>query len=45
MFGDKVADKIDPIWGFDEQGEIRGAWRRSGPEGFWVAAGGFWISK
>lgn len=45
VFGDVVADAIDPIWGFDEQGEIRGVWRRSGQEGFWVAAGSLWISR
>lgn len=45
VFGDVVEDKIDPIWGFDNQGDIRGAWRRSGQEGFWIAAGSFWISR
>ncbi|KAH7346873.1 hypothetical protein BKA65DRAFT_585965 [Rhexocercosporidium sp. MPI-PUGE-AT-0058] len=45
IFGDQVADSIDPIWGFDEQGEIRGVWRRSGQEGFWVAAGSYWLSR
>ncbi|KAE8452527.1 hypothetical protein EG329_000430 [Mollisiaceae sp. DMI_Dod_QoI] len=36
VFGDSVADKIQPIWGFDEMGEIRGVWRRSGHEAFWI---------
>jgi NADPH-dependent glutamate synthase beta subunit-like oxidoreductase len=45
VFGDEVADHIQPIWGFDEQGEIRGIWRRSGQEGFWVAAGSIWLSR
>lgn len=45
VFGDVIADKIEPIWGFDEEGEIRGAWRRSGQDGFWVAAGSFWIGR
>ena len=45
IFGEKVADKIDPIWGFTEQGEIRGCWRRSGHPGFWVGVGGFWLSR
>lgn len=45
VFGDEVADKIDPIWGFDPMGEIRGVWRRSGQEAFWVAAGAFWVSR
>ncbi|KAG4436068.1 hypothetical protein IFR05_008458 [Cadophora sp. M221] len=45
IFGDQVADSIEPIWGFDEQGEVRGVWRRSGNPGFWVAAGSFWLSR
>lgn len=45
VFGDEVADRIDSVWGFDEQGEIRGTWRRSGHKAFWVAAGPFWISR
>jgi hypothetical protein len=45
VFDDNVADVIDPIWGFDEQGEIRGVWKRSGHPGFWVAAGPFWVSR
>ena len=45
IFGDEVADRIQPIWGFDEMGEVRGVWRRSGMEGFWVAAGSFWLSR
>jgi lysine/ornithine N-monooxygenase len=45
VFGDEVADAIQPIWGFDEMGEIRGVWRRSGHEAFWVAAGSFWLSR
>lgn len=45
IFGDSVADKVDPIWGFDQQGEQRGVWRRSGHPGFWVAAGNFWLGR
>jgi cation diffusion facilitator CzcD-associated flavoprotein CzcO len=45
VFGDEVADNIDPIWGYNEMGEIRGVFRRSGHEGFWVAAGSFWLSR
>jgi cation diffusion facilitator CzcD-associated flavoprotein CzcO len=45
IFGDSVADKIQPIGGFDEQGEIRGVWRRSGHDGFWVGAGSFYVSR
>ncbi|XMA16827.1 hypothetical protein WAI453_009618 [Rhynchosporium graminicola] len=45
VFGDEVADSIEPIWGFDDMGEVRGVWKRGGKEGFWVAAGSFWLSR
>lgn len=45
IFGDEVADGVEPVWGFDEQGEVRGVWKRGGQEGFWVAAGSFWLSR
>jgi hypothetical protein len=39
IFGDAVADKVNDVWGFDEEGEVRGMWRRSGHKGFWMAGG------
>lgn len=39
ILGDKVAGKVGDVWGFDEEGEVRGVWRRSGCEGFWFAGG------
>ena len=45
IFGDDVADAINPIWGYNEMGGIRGVCRRSGHEGFWVVAGSFWLSR
>ncbi|KAK0107987.1 hypothetical protein ONS96_003765 [Cadophora gregata f. sp. sojae] len=45
IFGDEVADAIEPVWGYDEEGEVRGVWKRSGQEGFWVAAGSFFVSR
>ncbi len=37
--GDAVADKIGPVWGFDEGGELRNMWRRTAQEGLWFTAG------
>lgn len=37
--GDAVADKIGPVWGFDEGGELRNMWRRTAQEGLWFNAG------
>jgi hypothetical protein len=37
--GDAVADKIGPVWGFDEGGELRNMWRRTAQDGLWFTAG------
>ena len=38
--GDEVADRIGPVWGFDEGGEERNMWRRTAQPGLWFTAGG-----
>ena len=37
--GDAVADKVGPVWGFDESGELRNMWRRTAQPGLWFTAG------
>jgi cation diffusion facilitator CzcD-associated flavoprotein CzcO len=39
IFGDEVADRVSDVWGFDEEGEIRTMWRKSGHPGFWFFGG------
>ncbi|MBT6272777.1 MAG: NAD(P)/FAD-dependent oxidoreductase [Chromatiales bacterium] len=39
MFGDTVADRAGPVWGFDEEGELRNMWKRTGQPGLWFIAG------
>lgn len=39
VFGDEIADKVNDIWGFDEHGEMRTLWRKSGHPGFWFHGG------
>ncbi|KAL9578088.1 MAG: hypothetical protein Q9212_005947 [Teloschistes hypoglaucus] len=39
IFGDELADRVKDVWGFDEQGEIRTMWRRTGHPGFWFFGG------
>lgn len=39
IFGDEVADKLNDVWGFDEEGEMRTIWRKSGHPGFWYMGG------
>src|SRR5262249_5714789 len=37
--GDDVANRIGPVWGFDEGGELRNMWRRTAQPGLWFTAG------
>ncbi|MGH6664710.1 MAG: flavin-containing monooxygenase [Pseudolabrys sp.] len=37
--GDAIADRIGPVWGFDEGGELRNMWRRTSQPGLWFTAG------
>lgn len=39
IFGDEVADKVSDVWGFNEEGEMRTIWQRSGHPGFWFHGG------
>lgn len=39
MFGDEVADKVSDVWGFNEEGEMRTIWQKSGHPGFWFHGG------
>ncbi|KAL6714047.1 hypothetical protein ACLMJK_008541 [Lecanora helva] len=39
IFGNDLADRVHDVWGFDEEGETRGMWRRSGHPGFWFFGG------
>jgi putative flavoprotein involved in K+ transport len=40
MFGDEVAQRVGPIWGIGEDGELRAMYARTGQEGFYVVGGG-----
>ncbi|ODA84175.1 hypothetical protein RJ55_02693 [Drechmeria coniospora] len=39
IFGDDVADRLNEVWGFNEEGEWRTMWQRSGHPGFWFHGG------
>ncbi|KAM0242115.1 hypothetical protein ACHAP5_007352 [Fusarium lateritium] len=39
MFGDEVADKCSDVWGFNDEGEMRTIWQKSGHPGFWYHGG------
>jgi cation diffusion facilitator CzcD-associated flavoprotein CzcO len=40
LMGSEVADRIGPIWGFDESYSMRNMWRPTAQEAFWVMGGG-----
>jgi cation diffusion facilitator CzcD-associated flavoprotein CzcO len=37
--GDEVAERIGPVWGFDDGGELRNMWTRTAQDGLWFTAG------
>ncbi len=39
LMGDEVADKVGSIWGFDQDWQMKGMWRRTPQDGFWVMGG------
>jgi cation diffusion facilitator CzcD-associated flavoprotein CzcO len=45
LLGDAVADKVGPIWGFDEDHELRNMWRPTGQENFWIMGGNLLESR
>ena len=36
---DAVAERIGPVWGFDDGGELRNMWTRTAQDGLWFTAG------
>jgi len=39
LFGDEIADRAGPVWGFAEDGELANMWKRTGQPGLWFIAG------
>lgn len=39
-FGSTVADLVGPVWGLDDEGELRNICRRTAQRGLWFLAGG-----
>lgn len=37
--GDQTADNCGEIWGIDEEGEFKGAWKETGVKNFWLMVG------
>jgi putative flavoprotein involved in K+ transport len=45
ILGDEAADRCAPVWGLDEEGEIRGIWRPTGHPGLWFMGGPLYIAR
>jgi putative flavoprotein involved in K+ transport len=41
LLGDEVADRVRPVGGLDEEGELGCLWRESGFPNYWLMAGSF----
>ncbi|CAG9937398.1 unnamed protein product [Clonostachys rosea f. rosea IK726] len=39
IFGDAIADQVPDVFGFNQEGEFRGLWQRTGHPGFWFHGG------
>lgn len=40
LLGKKIAERVGPIWGLDEQGELRNMFRPTPQQGLWFLGGG-----
>lgn len=46
VFGnEQVGDKVGDVWGWNEEGEMRGIWTRSGHEAFWFHGGNLALAR
>ena len=39
ILGEDIAARVRPMWGLDEEGELRTAWRDTGVANFWFMMG------
>jgi cation diffusion facilitator CzcD-associated flavoprotein CzcO len=45
IFGDEVAERIGPVWGFDKHCQMRAMWRRTEQDGLWITGGSLLDSR
>jgi putative flavoprotein involved in K+ transport len=41
LFGEAMAQKVGPVWGFGADGEMNNMWKRTPQEGLWFVGGSF----
>jgi hypothetical protein len=39
LFGDDTAERVGPVWGLDDEGELRAMWRPTGQPHLWIMGG------
>jgi cation diffusion facilitator CzcD-associated flavoprotein CzcO len=39
ILGEEIADRIGPVWGFDQHFQMRNMWRRTDQPGLWLTGG------
>ncbi|MGW8813052.1 flavin-containing monooxygenase [Gordonia terrae] len=39
LLGQDIADKVGPVWGFDDNGIMRNMWQRTAQQGLWIMGG------
>jgi cation diffusion facilitator CzcD-associated flavoprotein CzcO len=45
FFGNDVAEAVGPIWGHDDEGEIRATWRPTAQPGLWFNSGNYQLCR
>jgi hypothetical protein len=45
ILGDEIADRLGPVWGFDEHFQMRNMWRRTAQPGLWLTGGSLLDSR
>lgn len=45
IFGDKVADRLDPVWGLNDEGEVNTMWGDSGHPNFYYMGGNLHLAR
>jgi hypothetical protein len=45
LLGGEIADRVGPVWGFDEHFQMRNMWRRTEQPGLWITGGSLLDSR
>lgn len=45
ILGDEIVDRCGPVWGLDDEGEVRNMWRVTGQPGLWFMGGNLSLAR